>query len=317
MRTVAILRPLVYDRDFGGRSEAAPEPLDGRKESGNLLSPADAFGHPKRIANMTRSSLAFTLALVVTLLAAPALAQTELADSLTGSAAEYRGSGSAAILSGSVGIYHIFVSEDKDDWSEVDIDLALANVEQSLLYLQYHAELHGVEIVFQEQAVHVVYEPGVQDMNADPQWSEQLMMATGAMSGNDLVGTIRKTWGVEHVIIVVHANKPGLSYALAWRPDADPTYSAERVVLYTHYPDARPTAAATYAHEILHLFGACDLYYPYDTEDTRRQHAARMFPDDIMLRVDYNISNLNVGDFTAYRIGWHNEIREAHQEFEN
>ena len=274
---------------------------------------------------MMRSSMAFGLALLVALSGAGADAQAppptdNLAgiDNLAGNDALLRENGSAAVLTGPVGIYHIFVSEDIAGWSEGEIEQVLNDVEEALLFLDYQAQLHGYELVFQQEAVQVVYEAGVpSDLTADPQWTERILQATGAMNGNDLAADLGDRWGVEHVLIALHVNKPGLSYALAYLPGADPNYMAERVILFTEYPDGRPTAPATYAHEVLHLFGACDLYFPTDTDDSRRQLAERLFPDDIMLRVDYDLDNLTVNDFTAYRVGWLEGLREAYQTFEN
>lgn len=267
---------------------------------------------------MMRRSMALGLALAVFLFAARAQAQGELPENLGSNDSQSREIGSASVLEGSVGIYHVFVSESMAEWTDSDVELALTNVEQALMFLNYHAELHGRELYFQQEAIQVVYDAGVPiELTADPQWTERVIQATGAMSGNDLAATLRDAWGVDQVLIALHVNKTGLSYALAYVPGADPTYSSERVVLFTRYPDTRPTAAATYAHEMMHLFGALDLYYPTDTDDSRRELAQRIFPDDIMLRVEYNLANLTVNDFTAYRVGWLDGLREAFHVFEN
>ena len=76
------------------------------------------------------------------------------------------------------------------------------------------------------------------------------------------------------------------------------------MVCFATYPDRRLTSAATYAHEILHLFGAGDLYFPYDDTLIRKDRAPRAFPNDVMYRVDYDLHQLDVGVFTAYRVGW-------------
>ena len=97
----------------------------------------------------------------------------------------------------------------------------------------------------------------------------------------------------------------------------DDTYLAERMICFTRYPDGRTTAAATYAHEILHLFGAGDLYFPYDRVARRKEMARRAFPDDVMRRVDYDIATLSVGPFTAFRVGWLDELKPEYRVFED
>ena len=51
------------------------------------------------------------------------------------------------------------------------------------------------------------------------------------------------------------------------------------------------------AHELLHLFGAIDLY-DYDNEGVRAI-AEQFFPDSVMMKPTYVIDEL-----TAYLIGW-------------
>ena len=114
-----------------------------------------------------------------------------------------------------------------------------------------------------------------------------------------------------------HVNKAALSYNLAHYDHVDDTYVAERMICFTHYPDGRPTAAATYAHEILHLFGAGDLYFPYDRDERRKELARRWFRDDVMLRVDYDMSRLTIGHFTAFRVGWLDKLKPEYEVFED
>ena len=89
------------------------------------------------------------------------------------------------------------------------------------------------------------------------------------------------------------------------------------MICFSRYPDGRLTAAATYAHEILHVFGAGDLYFPYDGDGKRKAEARRLFPNDVMFRVDYKLDRLNVGPFTAYRIGWTQSLDPKLRVFED
>jgi hypothetical protein len=118
-------------------------------------------------------------------------------------------------------------------------------------------------------------------------------------------------------LLCLHVHKPGLSYNLAHYDGVEDTYLAERMICFTRYPDGRPTAAATYAHEILHLFGAGDLYFPYDRASHRKEMARRYFPDDVMRRVDYDMSRLTVGPFTAFRVGWLYKLKPEYRVLED
>jgi hypothetical protein len=119
------------------------------------------------------------------------------------------------------------------------------------------------------------------------------------------------------VLLLIHVNKKATSYALSYYDNIDPTYTAERVVCFNHYADGRPSAAATYAHEILHGFGAGELYFPFDESDRRKKLGRQMFPDDVMQRVDYDISKVTVGAYTAYRVGWLETLADECKVFED
>ena len=42
-----------------------------------------------------------------------------------------------------------------------------------------------------------------------------------------------------------------------------------------------------------------------------------LFPNDVMYRVDYDISRLSVGAYTAFRVGWLDNLPEAYRSFED
>ena len=58
---------------------------------------------------------------------------------------------------------------------------------------------------------------------------------------------------------------------------------------------------------MLHLFGAEDFYTPR----TRKEIAEKKYSKDIMLHQEYEIQNNNIGDATAFYIGWTDTAPEA------
>lgn len=247
----------------------------------------------------------------VALLCSPANGQAT-SDNPIGSHASSRDNGSATQLVGSACIYHIFVADNKSDWSQNDLSGVVGAMSKSLDFLSLQARFYGRDISFVEETSGIIsFDSDIPtDMFTNPAWTERVILAASTMSGNELMKELRKRHQVDHVFIILHINKAALSYNLTFYDRVDPLFEAERSVCFTKYPDGRSTAAATYAHEILHVFGARDLYFPYDTDDTRRQQAERLFSDDIMFRVDYDIAKLNIGAYTAYCIGWLDELPE-------
>ncbi|MBN2681077.1 MAG: hypothetical protein JXR58_01090 [Bacteroidales bacterium] len=64
------------------------------------------------------------------------------------------------------------------------------------------------------------------------------------------------------------------------------------------------------AHNILHLFGAADLDISYlRTNEKNVEISNKFFPKDIMQKVEkQNIREYNIGEFTAYLIGWKDKL---------
>ena len=247
------------------------------------------------------------------------LASTAFGGGLKSNQASKRNAGSAARLSGSCVIYSIFVSDRLSRWREDQEREVHAKLGDAVEFIERESRRYGIDSSFQlapPERYSVPFRLPTQTFS-DPRWTETVIEGQSGMSGASLVDHLRSLYQVDNVALCLHANKSALSYNLAYYDNVSDTYFAERMICFTRYPDRRETATATYAHEVLHLFGAGDLYFPYDRVDRRKDEAKRIFPNDIMLRVDYDMSRLTVGPFTAYRVGWTDRLRPAFHLFED
>jgi len=216
-------------------------------------------------------------------------------------------------------MYHVFANDSHSSWSDVEKNEVLGRLSEAYAFLNRQSERHGQTIAFIEQ-IGPDTEYGKRlptGTFVDPSWTEDVLKQSASVSAEEIVVRLKKNHNADNAILCLHINKPALSYNLAYYENVSSEFTAERMICYSTYPDARPTSAATYAHEILHLFGAGDLYFPFDRDDYRKQVAKRFFPNDVMFRVDYNLDRLNVGPFTAYRVGWRDKIDVAHKMFED
>jgi hypothetical protein len=233
--------------------------------------------------------------------------------------ASKRDIGSAGALRGRVHIYHIFASDRVSRWTDEDKEQVKERLATAYEFIRRESARFGKRITFTDEYAQDVHYADVlpTDSLANPAWTENVITAASGETGLALVARLKQQHHAEHVTLCVHIRKPALSYNLAYYKNVSPGFAAERMICFSEYPDMRPTAAATYAHEILHLFGAGDLYFPYDQDASRKDIAQRLFPNDIMYRVDYDISRLYVGPFTAYRVGWRDELDPDHRVFED
>jgi len=233
--------------------------------------------------------------------------------------ASRRGRGSAAVLEGRALLYHLWAEDAQATWSDAEQADVRKRVAAGIAFLDRWASRYQVDLAFAEASAGRVRSPTPipTDSFADPAWTETLVKATGAADANRLVADLKTRHRANAVVLVIHVNKDGDSYNLTFYAGVGPLWAAERVVCFARYPNRTPTCAASYAHEILHAFGAGELYFPFDRANNRRRRAAHLFPNDIMRRVDHNPGVLTIGAFTAYRIGWTNTLAPDLRGFED
>ena len=105
------------------------------------------------------------------------------------------------------------------------------------------------------------------------------------------------------------------SYALSYSPEGSQNRYNEKVVIV--YGSERPPY--TYAHELLHIFGAVDLYFDsayYGVSKDLVEYTERTYPTDIMYDGNYGDNERiiqMISPITAYCIGWLSDIPELTQ----
>ena len=118
----------------------------------------------------------------------------------------------------------------------------------------------------------------------------------------------------EQIAYVVMLDKGGRSYSLPYsgrNRDVSADYELEYSVIFSGFTDtSRDSASDTVAHELLHLFGAQDYYYP----ESRKALAEQYYPKDIMLCDMPDLEYFTLEAFTAYTLGWTDEIPDVCQE---
>ena len=233
--------------------------------------------------------------------------------------ASRRGRGSAAVLRGRVLLYHLWAEDQEAPWADALQADVQKRVRAAVGFLDRWARRYTIDQAVVEASAGRVRStaPIPTDSFAHPAWTERLIQSTGAEDGNRLVADLKRSHRADAVVLVIHVNKDGDSYNLTFYKGVGPLWAAERVVCFTRYANRTPTCAASYAHEFLHAFGAGELYFPFDRTDDRRKRAARLFPNDIMCRVDRNLAALRIDAFTAYRIGWTDDLDPDLRAFED
>ena len=210
------------------------------------------------------------------------------------------------MLTGPTLLYEIFVSDRASSWSEERKQAIRRRVDDALAFLVEQGLKYQQRLQFEQVFAEPVSldEEISNESQADPGWTARAIEKAGGTDGATLVRQFRQSHKVDNVLILLHLNKPGHSYNISYYRGVPKEFAAERLILFTHFDSRRQTPPATYAHEILHGFGAGDLYFPFDQDNGRYVRAKHLFPNDVMFRIDAHIGRLEVDEWTAYRVGW-------------
>lgn len=131
---------------------------------------------------------------------------------------------------------------------------------------------------------------------------------------------IRTRYGTDSIGFLLHINKSGASSTLVHIMEEGRERFYECSTLFSKYR-GKEEGASTYAHEMLHLFGARDLYCCSLADGITMsfvRYIGKKSPNDIMYstytlrgkQLKYKISN-EISRVTAYFIGWKGRIPET------
>lgn len=209
----------------------------------------------------------------------------------------------------------IFLDDDVSSWSEDRVLTALdEQVMPAIGFMEDNARQWGVSLdvragyyaTYGHPLKPVKYDGVVKtyDNGTSRDLLEQAADALGYSSKEEMHERMMAISGQEQVGYVFMLNKGGRSYSSCYancRGSSAGNYRMEYAVIYSGFSDTSyDTGSDTVAHEVLHMFGAEDYYYP----DSRKFLARKYYPKDIMLCAMPALEYFELGDFTAYTLGW-------------
>jgi len=229
------------------------------------------------------------------------------------------GFGTNIKLSGDIDVYVFFMDDDESSWSVYETDAFMReSVSVALEFIKDKGAEWGININFtvfeystaQEGGFEMRYDGKVnKDLNVGGSTKDVLEQAArciGYASADEMHENIIKNNGGREVIYLTAIEKDGISYTRnqtggSGRYTEHCVLFAEKVAFFNVAMVSMPD---TVAHEIFHLFGAEDLYKP----SARERAASEICPNDIMLLDTRNMEKLDVGEYTAYTVGWTEEV---------
>ena len=225
--------------------------------------------------------------------------------------------GSAGDCKGKNLIINCFISEPDKEWLPEEKEAILAKQQVGIEWLKKQASYWGISFLsFQ------IYNIGLKkDINVDriehagntdrlkTHWATFALHAAGYNNVYKLYDTLKKQYQVDNVVVMVFARKEGRSYAQR-AFEAGVAYNKEwllegAVVYRTYWDTDKELCGGTIIHEMLHLYGAWDMYSSELRSQEIQANISHIFKNSIMIH-DRNddFKQIMVDQLTAWRIGW-------------
>lgn len=235
------------------------------------------------------------LVLCLALLPAAGLAQEAYA---AHPALSDRSTGPCTTFTGPIRMMVVYVSTPDMPWTPEALAAAGALLLEAARGLEQEAAGYGapLQITFQS---HQASADGVPDMQNSLPWAQQVIRSVTALPAMSAGEGRRSIYCANGLPILFLLNGGGRGYACCSRTDNLEEY----VVLYVDSTDT-----GYVRHELLHLYGAQDLYQHGVYEQAAREN----LPRSIMLTSD---GDCTVDPLTAYLVGWTDRLDPGAEAF--
>jgi hypothetical protein len=210
-------------------------------------------------------------------------------------------------LTGEVNLLTFFINTAYDYWDEEEVDFYYEELLESQKWLEWQADIWGQELEFNNDAFlgdnkSTVYLEKVLRGSNPESTIGKIMKEIGFKGLDDFLEYYQFDLDTRKLKIVLFVKSNNRSHAYnRWS-----VKEMDLAVIYCRNTIGMITGSTVIAHEILHQFGAWDLYYELGRSQTRETSdiIREKYPNSIMRRTSGNENTLEVDEVTAWRIGW-------------
>lgn len=249
---------------------------------------------------------------------------------------EKSNTGSAKYLDGSTVLVSIFLDDPDADWTEEDRKLVLDNTDIACDFLVEEGERYGrnVNLIY-DFTEHPDLEYHFKYNKAFPGSTYNTKEASDDVRqfDNDVIDYVHTNISSQDIMEKYHVNSIGFLVFIDHKADAATAhhywtdyqgyYYEEIAFINLRWESSGNNVESDcYAHEILHLFGARDLYYTSQDCGVTKEfvdYVAEKYPKEIMLGnsadvvMGYDSVSAEITNITAYFLGWKDYIAELEQ----
>ena len=201
----------------------------------------------------------------------------------------YKDGGICQALTGKIFWSFVYVDDAESGWSRTEKEAQDRTNVKVIQYLKEEGRKEGVYLQMFNKIWTVRVSYAMRQENRSS-WTEDFAKTAGFPSFRDLNRSLQKQYPGGQIFFVFLVNKSGRAFASSSVNEG--AADAEYCVVYRGEP-------GSILHEVLHVFGAADLYYPPQVA----QAAGRILGESVMMNSDCQV----LDDLTKYLIGWHRQ----------
>lgn len=233
--------------------------------------------------------------------------------------------GSAKLLDGDNILISIFVDIDGDEWTEEEKQYCKESLEEAVSWIEGEGKTYGKQIHFlydMDSQSDLLYSQSIDfkvdsDSEDSNQYTYYLYNKLWIQENID-IDSIAEEYGSDSVGYLFFVKDEGTSYTYSHYLEDRNVNKEEMCTIYLEDSSnyGLYENPATYAHEILHLYGALDLYDGACPEDVN-DYVINTYPYEIMLSTyDETLIHNEYGEMklispiTAYMLDWVEELEE-------
>jgi len=233
--------------------------------------------------------------------------------------------GSAKKLSGKIYVLEVWLTSPGTAWNKGDMGNVQYKINNALAWLQRMAARYSVKVEFEQGSYYgdgggVVMDnlpKSYDDCANQPLLLPRALKVIGYADAIQCYNRLKEISGIDNIMVIIIINNDGWSNANQFSTfhatNHFRDYYLESVNLFLT-DDGTPTSGATIAHEMLHLFGAWDMYEDEAGHDAGKW-ATFNYPNEIMLQVTSQLDDLTISPLTAWLVGLTSEYHDWYWNF--
>ena len=203
-----------------------------------------------------------------------------------------RAAGISSTLTGDVLVTVILVDDPTGSWSDEEVAAIRENHETAAADIVAEAAAYGVDLNLTFQYLQADAATQLPDDDA-VDWADGILTDLGLASYAQTSLSLETEYQVDEAPVLFYISTSGRAYAM---PYTSGTFSEIAFFFKTN------SDASSFRHELYHLFGAKDYYYPEEVAALAQTY----FSDSPMLSSENAVTD----ELTAYLIGWTDELSE-------